>query len=1038
MDYIYWHSYDEYSDSGQDYLNWTYDQDGLNRISSSSDFQNHILRFDGYGPGSSINCYIDGSSMGDIGGIYTYGASSTVFLSGTLSFYNNYEQVDVYIGGSNAVTSYLSLDFYDVPSVKIQSVIETRISKITLNNCTLEVWNYFGADEYELYGSSTITDGQGYNSGVSTLFFKSSENRLITFSGDPAASCEIQLKKFTIYGGVYNFNNLFNNYTGPTVTFPVYNSATDGLLYIYIYNSELSTPDINYFQENNYTIPFNVAACSAATIILANTTTYDLSASLPQTYPNTTKGLFLSIDNTSIMNLNVPNSVSYLTGLGVQIPEYTNGSTANIQIGNDITINGNLSLITYPTSVNSKLNVSFGNNVLMSGSQTTIRVGETGAISGTYDIAFIKNSLVTPYTSSYYVDPSPVLVHPSVSVDSNALAILGTSMQCDELTVNNGATLKQVNGTSISASNLDFSGTKWSSVLRNWPYNDGGTAYFDGLTSNVTVNPGTSVENINASGGFEVYAIGATDISGNINFLFGELFRAPPTRPFLVRVSAIPSTDNSASLQIPQGITPTNIENGDTWVTSGGAFMQINGEVKNLDNTWGTITGDISAQSDLYTSINSKVNNTTLSSITGNFQYQINTLSINSIGISSTNDNVGIVWDGVIGNGYGIYAFYEKQVTNRWSTIGYGNKTFVALANGNVADGVNNQLAMKSTDGKTWNLINTPTELYYPVMNDVAYGNNTFVVGGFNYGNDAFVMRSTNNGDSWAVATTPTISSNSSVVSLSYGNGAFVGVVVNGTANSKIIRSTDNGVNWAQIGSNPVDFYSSAGAGIAFGNGRFVAVGGDITGNGLVMSSDTSGSTWTNAVTISGAGILKDVAYGDNKFVAISNEKIVISYDYGINWAIAKTLPFTGMTITFGNGLFIYTDDAGSSGGIYVSKDGTLYTKSRKSSDIFRTSTNYATCYGNGLLVAVTKQLGDSYFDDKLLTSGEVTDTNIGSTYPVFSNLYSSGTINAEKGVSIKDSETLPSAIGASTMFVSGGALYFKGSLGTITKIANA
>jgi hypothetical protein len=91
---------------------------------------------------------------------------------------------------------------------------------------------------------------------------------------------------------------------------------------------------------------------------------------------------------------------------------------------------------------------------------------------------------------------------------------------------------------------------------------------------------------------------------------------------------------------------------------------------------------------------------------------------------------------------------------------------------------------------------------------------------------------------------------------------------------------------------------------IAYGDGRFVAVG---RGDKMAYSSD--GVTWT-AVTNStfGKGWINAIAYGNNRFVAVGGEgKTAYSSD-GINWTAVKTTPFRKNhigSIVYGNGMFV-------------------------------------------------------------------------------------------------------------------------------------
>ena len=128
---------------------------------------------------------------------------------------------------------------------------------------------------------------------------------------------------------------------------------------------------------------------------------------------------------------------------------------------------------------------------------------------------------------------------------------------------------------------------------------------------------------------------------------------------------------------------------------------------------------------------------------------------------------------------------------------------------------------------------------------------------------------------------------------------------------------------------------------IAYGNGKFIAVGDP----GSCLSS-TDGVIWTVVTTAPITDSLTSITYGDGKFVAIRKDSAVAAYSVdGINW-IQTTLPMssTWNSITYGNGKFVAIDLEGSS---ISSSDGITWTRGNSTGLI-----SYI-AYGNGKFVGV-------------------------------------------------------------------------------------
>lgn len=189
----------------------------------------------------------------------------------------------------------------------------------------------------------------------------------------------------------------------------------------------------------------------------------------------------------------------------------------------------------------------------------------------------------------------------------------------------------------------------------------------------------------------------------------------------------------------------------------------------------------------------------------------------------------------------------------------------------------------------------------------VAYGNGIFVVGG----EKGYVTTSTDEGETWS---TPkqlvTIGSWSNVI---YANGSFMMLNFH---NGKLATSTD-GITWTTRDTYSLEYWR----GLAYGNGIYVAVG---PSHGTIMTS-TDGETWTKRTVDS--VIWKDIAYGNGKFIIISDGGYFSTSTDGVTWKSRSKIPniFRGYNvITFGNGKFVVAE--GYQGNTQTTTDGETWT----------------------------------------------------------------------------------------------------------------
>jgi len=291
---------------------------------------------------------------------------------------------------------------------------------------------------------------------------------------------------------------------------------------------------------------------------------------------------------------------------------------------------------------------------------------------------------------------------------------------------------------------------------------------------------------------------------------------------------------------------------------------------------------------------------------------------------------------------------------NQWSSVTFGNGTFVAVSN----NGTNR--VMTSTDGITW----TPRSVPASSWASVTYGNGVFVaVAGF--GTDR-IMTSPD-GVTW----TPRGSSTDSWAGITFGNNTFVAVASMGT--NRVMTSTD-GITWTNrsVPTGGIQGWSA----VTWGNNKFVAI--SFTGfNDRVMTSP-DGVTWTNAQAIHN-GNWSSIAYGNNLFVATasnsgsSSDYLMTSSD-GITWTPRTAAVAVGWNaVVYGGGKFVAVSSSGSSR-VMTSTDGITWT-GHSAADASGWS---SVTYGNGLYVAVASNGSGS----RVMTSGALVAPTTTTTAP--------------------------------------------------------
>ena len=304
-----------------------------------------------------------------------------------------------------------------------------------------------------------------------------------------------------------------------------------------------------------------------------------------------------------------------------------------------------------------------------------------------------------------------------------------------------------------------------------------------------------------------------------------------------------------------------------------------------------------------------------------------------------------------------------NQISSTYSSIGYGNNLFLAVAGGSAN-------ISRSTDGTTWSTTTLPSAATWT---GIAYGNSYWVA--VASGTDVMAYSSAN-GLGWRTATLP---ASASWIKVVYGVNMFVAIATSGTS---VAYSTSYGASWAAGTGLP----SAVWTGLAYGGGRFVAVSGTSSSQ---AAYSTDGIAWTSS-TLPSSTDWSDIAYGNNRYVAVSSTSAKTAYSFdGITW-YQSSIAITASKISYGQGVFVALSMSGTIA--YTSDDGVNW-KQKTVSDTPYTGIvfGYTSSAGNGVFVTVAgATTGSNIFAGvrtkgrPVITSGFITSINMwepGSNY---------------------------------------------------------
>jgi hypothetical protein len=225
-----------------------------------------------------------------------------------------------------------------------------------------------------------------------------------------------------------------------------------------------------------------------------------------------------------------------------------------------------------------------------------------------------------------------------------------------------------------------------------------------------------------------------------------------------------------------------------------------------------------------------------------------------------------------------------------WSSIAYGNGTFVTIASGSTRAAYSSVASL----GSTWTAATLPSS---QIWTGLAYGKNTFVA--ISSGGNTLTPTAASGSGSTATLSFATQSTAPYTVGQTIVVSGMTPTQYNGTY--VVTGCTTSSVSYA----NP-----TTAAGTIFGS---------IVGNSVTAYSANGGSTWTT-----GALPLQttwaSIVFGNGRFVAVSSAGTATAYSFdGITW-YSSYLPVTASYIAYGQGTFLAVQPGSTTA--YISDSG--------------------------------------------------------------------------------------------------------------------
>jgi hypothetical protein len=217
---------------------------------------------------------------------------------------------------------------------------------------------------------------------------------------------------------------------------------------------------------------------------------------------------------------------------------------------------------------------------------------------------------------------------------------------------------------------------------------------------------------------------------------------------------------------------------------------------------------------------------------------------------------------------------------------------------------------------------------------------------------DSNVGAYSSNGIDWLETTLPTATgpgASNQYTAIAYGTVNGVGYFIAVARESTTAAYSTDGITWGTGNLQEVADWSD----IAYGNGTFVAIAESDSSTSIRALTSNGGATWSAGTVASGA---KAIAYGGTRFVVVEgNFSDSVAYSTnGSTWTVT-TLPANDdsaesnwVDIAYGNGRYVAISD--SSAMAAYSFDGATWYKSNLPADAEWTSVRY----GQGVFYATT------------------------------------------------------------------------------------
>ena len=251
-----------------------------------------------------------------------------------------------------------------------------------------------------------------------------------------------------------------------------------------------------------------------------------------------------------------------------------------------------------------------------------------------------------------------------------------------------------------------------------------------------------------------------------------------------------------------------------------------------------------------------------------------------------------------------------------------------------------------STDGLNWTIATSANSFISSgSIYSTAWGAGKFVVAGKTSGNSGFIIYSSD-GVTWSQSTSGTTLMSAkldaySLKSIAYGNGIFV------FASQIVIYSVD-GITWTESTSGT----TARGTGnvlVVCWNGSFFLGGGNALGGGAntgMIIRSTDGITWTNPSVNINSGVVSDITWNQQTFVA-GVVNLASPYIYstdGLTWGngTGSSFPNSYIGVTWNGTYFVAGGGNGGSTRMHYSTDGITWTVSTSGNSVCPVPRNFA------------------------------------------------------------------------------------------------